>query len=156
MTSPPRFRDPGWSRDHFIDTVLVRCPRCSGPARVAPAPLHARRTLTCPACGLSRRAKDSTLRFHWSSPTDPSFQAPLWFQAETRHGLLWAYNREHLELIRRFVASTLRERDPWYEPGRKMTLLARLPAWVKRSRNRTEVLRAIERLQRLPIDPTPM
>ncbi|MBH1936417.1 hypothetical protein I5Q34_19415 [Streptomyces sp. AV19] len=163
MTAPLRFHDPGWSRDHFIDVILVRCPKCSGIAHVVPASPrrdttrpspHARRNLICHACGLSRRTTDSTLRFHWGSATDPYFQAPLWLRAKTRHGPLWAYNREHLELIRQFVASSLRERDAWYEQGRKMTLIARLPVWVKRAKNRAEVLRAIERLQRLPTGPT--
>jgi hypothetical protein len=58
-----------------------------------------------------------------------------------------AYNLEHLDLLRRFVAADLRERDPWYEHGRKMTYIGRLPAWIKSAKNRTEVLRAIDRMR---------
>ncbi|GGJ40580.1 hypothetical protein GCM10010121_059540 [Streptomyces brasiliensis] len=61
--------------------------------------------------------------------------------------MVWAYNLEHLDLIRRFVAASLRERDPWYEHGRKMTCVARLPAWIKRAKNRDEVLRVVDRLR---------
>ena len=60
---------------------------------------------------------------------------------------MWAYNLEPLDLLRRFVAASLRERPPWYEHGRKMTYVARLPAWIKRAKNRDEVLRAIDRIR---------
>ncbi|MGK5631063.1 hypothetical protein [Streptomyces sp. URMC 123] len=156
-----RFRDPQLGRDSFIDTVLVRCPRCAGVAHVVqgPAPtravegpvVSARHRLVCRGCGLSRQSekKGVSFRFRWGpeGPTDPYVEVPLWLLAETRHGRLWAYNLEHLDLIRRFVRAPLRERAPWYEPGRKMTLVARLPAWVKRAKNRTEVLRVIDRMR---------
>jgi hypothetical protein len=41
----------------------------------------------------------------------------------------------------------LRERAPWDEQVKKMTLVARLPTWIKRARNRDEVLRAIDRIR---------
>ncbi|MET8448572.1 hypothetical protein [Streptomyces sp. NPDC005209] len=75
------------------------------------------------------------------------FGLPLWLQAQTRHGRLWAYNPEHLKLIRQFVQAPLRERAPWDAQVRKMTLIARLPAWIKSAKNRGEVLRTIERIQ---------
>jgi hypothetical protein len=79
--------------------------------------------------------------------TDPYFGTPLWLQVETRHGWLWAYDLEHLDLISRFVQARLRERAPWYDTGRKMTLVARLPVWIKRAKNRDDVLRAVGRLR---------
>lgn len=79
--------------------------------------------------------------------TDPYFGVRLWLQAETRHGWVWAYGPEHLDLIRRFVRAPLREGIPWHDHGRKMTVVARLPAWMQRAENRDEVLRAIARIQ---------
>lgn len=78
---------------------------------------------------------------------DPYFRIPVWLRTETRHGWLWAYNLEHLACIRRFVAASLRERAPWYDTGQRMTLVARLPVWIKSAKNRDEVLRAIGRMQ---------
>ncbi|MFF9622383.1 hypothetical protein [Streptomyces griseosporeus] len=78
---------------------------------------------------------------------DPYFRAELLLRTATRHGLLWAYNPEHLSEIRRFVAAGLRERASWYDTGQKTTLVARLPAWIKSAKNRDEVLRAIDRLR---------
>ncbi|MFJ8658476.1 hypothetical protein [Streptomyces sp. NPDC093795] len=80
--------------------------------------------------------------------TDPYFGLPLWLQAETRHGWLWAYNPERLDLIKRYVQAALRERAPSdAEAHKKMTLVARLPDWIKSAKNRAEVLQAIERIR---------
>ncbi|MFE7169739.1 hypothetical protein [Streptomyces sp. NPDC057616] len=40
--------------------------------------------------------------------TDPHFGTPPRLQSAARHGWLWAYNLEHLDLIRRFVETSLR------------------------------------------------
>ncbi|GHC59958.1 hypothetical protein [Streptomyces cinnamoneus] len=148
-SAPPRFKDPHLTSYTFLTSVLVRCPRCAAPARIGPLPEAAhggQRRVVCPGCGLSRRAgRGPVFRYGPGPAVDPWFGFPLWLQARTRHGVLWAYNLEHLDLIRRFVAASLRERAPWYETGRKMTAVARLPAWAQRAGNRGEVLRAIDR-----------
>ncbi|MEU3620752.1 hypothetical protein ABZ725_52275 [Streptomyces sp. NPDC006872] len=153
-----RFRDPRSTEYDFISLIIVRCPGCERAARVVPAPedsnpggrvLFRPRRLVCCGCGLSRMwsGRLVTLSRGAAQPaTDPYFGMPLWFQVETRHGWLWAYNLEHLDLIRRFVGASLRERAPWYDTGQKMTLVARFPAWIKRAKNRDEILRAVSRI----------
>ncbi|MFB7935753.1 hypothetical protein [Streptomyces sp. NPDC056049] len=154
---PARFRDPRSTAYDFLGSVVVRCPRCAQAARIVPAPgvdsgPGGRRTigrrLICRGCGLARERRGHPVMLAGGSAgpaTDPWFGVPLRFRAETRHGWLWAYDRAHLDLIRRYVAAPLRERAPWYDTGRKMTLVARLPAWIKHAKNRDEVLRAIRR-----------
>ncbi|WP_078949048.1 hypothetical protein [Streptomyces mutabilis] len=78
--------------------------------------------------------------------TDPYFDVRLRLQTETRHGWVWAYNLEHLELIKRFVQAPLRESIPRHDHGRRMTVVARLPSWMQQAKNRDEVLRAITRI----------
>ncbi|WP_171171954.1 hypothetical protein [Streptomyces sp. I05A-00742] len=157
LSPPSRFRDPQFTKRASLDVILVRCPKCDGMARVAPAPglpddppppVTRRRRLICAACGLARWSGDVAV-FRWGDgqATDPWFRAPLWLQTETRHGWVWARNPEQLEVLRQFVAASLRERPPWYERGRKMTYIGRLPAWIKRGKNRDEVLRAIDRVR---------
>ncbi|NVI27826.1 MULTISPECIES: hypothetical protein [Streptomyces] len=158
-TPTARFRDPRSTVYDFLDLVLVRCPGCAGAARVVRVPgdegpggrrPFAARRLVCGGCGASRKCDGTRLTFPRGTAdpvTDPYFGRPLWLRAETRHGTLWAYNLDHLDLIRRFVAASLRERAPWYDTGQKMTLVARLPVWVKRAGNRGEVLRALDRMR---------
>ncbi|MEU6992150.1 hypothetical protein ABZ953_16000 [Streptomyces sp. NPDC046465] len=158
MPSSARFRDPRSTRHDFVGSIVVRCPGCAGPAQVVVAPgsseagawtLFTPRRLVCTGCGKSRLWSGDRVAFSRGTAhraTDPYFGLPLWLQVETRHGWLWAYNLEHLDLIHRFVRASLRERAPWYDTGQKMTLAARLPVWVKRAGNRDEILRAVGRL----------
>jgi hypothetical protein len=152
--SPPRFRDDLSTIYDFMDEILIRCPRCGAlatvaayPKRLVLSPFQSRR-LSCRACG-HVRDKDSGV---YSMPNpdapamyDPYFALPLWLQAPTGHGLLWAYNLDHLALIRRFVAAEPHE-DAWTEEGLRMTLVSRLPRWIAQAGNRAEVLRVIARL----------
>ncbi|MBK3565224.1 MULTISPECIES: hypothetical protein [unclassified Streptomyces] len=156
---PVRFHDPRATLADFTSSMLVRCPRCEHIAYFEQRPCtppdadgkrypHTR--LVCRSCGLCRIriGADHSSRYS-SACTCPA----LWLRTGTRHGELWAYNLQHLDLIRRFVAADLRERAPWYDTGRKMTLVARLPAWIKSAKNRDEVLRAVDRLRATVITP---
>lgn len=122
-----------------------RLPKCP----IAKALDVRQRSLVCHNCGLLRSypGKRLVFRFGTEPITDPYFDVPLWLQTKTRHGSVWAYNMEHLQLVRQFVQAPLRERAPWYETESKMTFIARLPGWIKRAKNRTEVLRAIDRMR---------
>ena len=137
----------------------MQCPRCRLAARVLPVPaaettahrsfLQLRR-MSCISCGATRQHDGRQLIFSSGvrgPAADPYFGLPLWIQVRTRHGWLWAYNREHLMLIRSYVEADLRERANWYDTRQKMTLVARLPVWIKRGRNRQELMRAIDRLR---------
>lgn len=154
--APVRFHDPRRTAYDFAGSKLVRCPRCDRvahserrPGRTADARgrTYPERRLVCRSCGLSRidTGPHCGTRRPGQRCCPPA--PALWLRAETRHGELWAYNLAHLDLIRRFVAADLRERAPWYDTGQKMTLVARLPAWIKSAKNRAEILRAIDRLR---------
>ncbi|MEU5710726.1 hypothetical protein [Streptomyces flaveolus] len=163
MSAPPlRFRDPRSTKYDFLDSVLVHCPRCDGVARVRRRQeaeerwIFAPRCLVCRSCGLSRTwaGRSVVLDSGSAGPArDPYFRARLWLQRETRQGRVGAYDLRHLDLIRRYVAAALRERAPWHDTGRKMTLVARLPSWMKSAKNRDEVLRAIDRLRAAAVRP---
>ncbi len=58
--------------------------------------------------------------------------------------ILWVRNLDHLDLIEAYVKATLRER---LLQATRMTLLARLLAWIKSVGNRDDLLRAIKNLR---------
>ncbi|MFE0172314.1 hypothetical protein ACFWZ2_08335 [Streptomyces sp. NPDC059002] len=158
ISAPHRFRDPRSTTYDFLTSVLVRCPGCDKAAHVVagpePAGAHdpdhlAARRLVCRNCGTAREWSRGGVVLHrdpHAPATDPYFGARLWLQTETRHGWVWAYDLEHLDLIKGFVQASLREGIPWHDHGRKMTAVARLPAWMQQAKNRDEVLRAIARI----------
>ncbi|MFG2379134.1 hypothetical protein ACGFY9_47810 [Streptomyces sp. NPDC048504] len=157
--TPVRFHDPRATRADFTSSILVRCPRCERIAHLERRPCtppsadrgtHPHARLVCRSCGLCR---NGSRPFRFSRHPGAASYPTLWLRTDTRHGELWAYNLQHLDLIRRFVAADLRERAPWYDIGQKMTLVARLPAWMKSAKNRDEVLRAVDRLRATVIAP---
>ncbi|WP_445281982.1 hypothetical protein [Streptomyces sp. DSM 118148] len=80
------------------------------------------------------------------SPIGPYFQRPVWLQASCRGNVLWAYNLRHLDLLETYVQAKLRERGELV-PWAPMSLVERLPTWLKTAKNRTEILRTIKCLR---------
>ncbi|MFD0411404.1 hypothetical protein [Kitasatospora sp. NPDC127116] len=152
-TEQRRFTDPGAKLYDFADEVLVRCPKCGGCALVLARPGDAceprwiggreqtRLRLRC-GCGHAVDAFPDHLAF--GGPVDPYFRLPLWLDADCCGRRLWAYNPAHLDLLESYVGAVLRERTA--VPG-SLSLVARLPAWVKSAKHRDEVLRTIRRLR---------
>lgn len=71
-------------------------------------------TIACPHCGTTRnyKPKHEEYRIGYDNKgqaSDPIFNLPLWFQADVRGNLFWAYNRDHLSEIKAYVTSKLRE-----------------------------------------------
>ncbi|MFD7783324.1 hypothetical protein ACFV4Q_09580 [Streptomyces nojiriensis] len=59
---------------------------------------------------------------------------------------MWAYNEEHIDELSAYVGARLRERGGVHSTR---AMFARLPAWMKRSDNRSEVLTGLETLREL-------
>jgi hypothetical protein len=151
-----RFQDPGLTvEDLTSEDILVVCRSCGVCARVlvtlrsdGPVIFWPRRLL-CSRCGLAEERPRGAPAWQWRDGTDPYFNAPLWLQEHVRGHVLWALNERHLDLLRDHVGARLRQRPP--EEGAPMSVLERLPGWVTSAKHRSDVIRALERLQqRLP------
>jgi hypothetical protein len=85
----------------FAHSVLVRCPRCDGCARVRCLDPHTAKgvpkvwRLTCPEC-VYVVERTAPCRKSEHIPEDPVFGLPLWLQERGT----WAYNRTHLAFIK--------------------------------------------------------
>ena len=136
-----------------MDRILVDCPACGGLAVIAldedkgtqaigwaSDRHHAARRLTCTRCGHARREG-------WQALADPNMGLALRLRAESRHGMLAAYNEAHLDYIEAYVRDPLRREA--VEPGgiRNQSIASRLPRWVKAAKNRAEVLKLIGRMR---------
>jgi hypothetical protein len=137
------------------EPVHVVCPVCQHRAEVVPwldgeprdrYSIRWPRRLVCRACGHVRNwpGEARYAGTYWNRPVDPFFRQPLWLRAECCGGRnLWAFNERHLEILESYVSARLRERGEYVG----MTMLARLPAWLKSAKHRTEILRTIGRLR---------
>lgn len=97
----------------------------------------------CPICKHSSQVALSASRKHDNEGHDPHFGLPLRLIERTRAGLLWVYNAEHIDELRRYVAADQRER---YRTAGNKTMVARLPTWMKLARHRSMMLKALDRL----------
>lgn len=153
-----RFLDDGFKLEHFCEEFLVVCPRCEKMARVLPNEkeiakmskkkieqtrnrLFGPRKLVCSNCGSTREWSEHQIKV--GADCDFYFRLPVWLRAACCGETLWAYNREHLEMLERFVGAKLRERTI---KGRN-SFLSKLPQWIKSAKNRDEILKAIERMR---------
>jgi uncharacterized C2H2 Zn-finger protein len=158
-TDVERFRDRLERLCCFAGEILVRCPRCDRQASVVPDPnsavdrghLWLRRRLVCGSCGhtdewAAPRIPGSTGRSvpDFDGPEDPYFGLQLWLSADCRGHVLWAYNAGHLDLLHDYVAAQVRDRG---DRLGTMSLVERLPAWIKEAKHRDEVLKTIGRLR---------
>jgi len=99
--------------------------------------------LRCTGCGAE---SDAPLRWSPIPPGDPHdglSGLPLWLQTPCRGHVLWAFSPAHLEWLRGYVGAELRERVPHVNAS----AASRLPTWIKLARNRSEVLRCLDRLE---------
>lgn len=139
-----RFRDGGSVLSSWTEPeVLVVCPRCGQRAVVRRADAgSAARRLTCPQCGLSKDMPGDSSA--WGRAVDPWFGEELWLRAEFRAHTVWAFNVDHLTVLRDYVAAELRERTP--TSGAAMSMLEKLPDWMTSAKHRDALLAVLDRL----------
>lgn len=145
----------------FGEQILVRCPACQGCAQIISLPAGAwdrckwrdqtRRRLSCLRCGHTRawtapRTYDGVAVVpEPSGPIEPFFGLPLWLQTDCCGGhTLWCYNTAHLDVLEAYLAAPLRQRGEWLG---SMSMIERLPAWLKSAKHREEALHAIRRMR---------
>ena len=104
-------------------------------------------TIICPECRSTNKVKENwesyILKYHRTGIVDPAFGLPLWYQTPLKDEIIWAYNLDHLNEIRDYVSSELRERTT---DKFKMTMVEKLPEFIKIGKNREEVLKALRRM----------
>lgn len=162
MDSPSRHHDSGARLTRFAARMLVVCPRCGGQAAVVPRPglpplryhselLYRPRRLACTGCGANAAweaelSGGALVGVTLGGTEDPFFGRPLWLQTRCAGHVLWAYNERHTAELAAYVGASLRERGA---ARATMSMVARLPAWLKAAAHRDEVLAGLARLRAL-------
>ncbi|MGB3345629.1 MAG: hypothetical protein WBA61_17090 [Aequorivita sp.] len=153
--------------EDFIDTIDVVCPKCHSKAIVRGGkPYQPIRDyeldvqFSCANCGFSlkfektqtisqlKNSKGQPIKSNvifLNSSIDPFFGFDVWYQSDTRFGILWAYNLDHLKVIESYIAEKLRSRNGI--PIRNNSMGSRFPQWVKEAKNRDYLLKNITKLK---------
>lgn len=151
--------------EDFITTVYVVCPKCKAKAVILGGQPYKNIKdyednvrFSCTSCGYalkyantpiftvytnSRGKNIKSRALMLNSPCDPYFGFDVWYRIESKYGLLWAYNLEHLTVIENYIADTLRNRNA--VPYQNNSIGSRLPQWVKDAKNRMYLLKLIKK-----------
>jgi len=107
-------------------------------------------TVSCNFCLRENKFDDSVYILRKVSYSkvgfDPYYSYSLFLNIAVRQGQICAYYPTHLEILKSFIQAGLRERKL---PNYNRSYFSRLPAWIKSSRNRKEILKAILRLEQM-------
>lgn len=139
-------RSTRWARPQQADP---RCVHCRMPIPTDPVPtalmrdgtLHVR--VKCRNCGEQgdHRALPA------SPPKGATTAEPAWLRlyltTQVAGETLWVDNLAHLEMLEDYLGAKVRERGP--VPG--LTMMARLPAWMKAATARPKILRGLRHLR---------
>ena len=111
----------------------VKCPKCN----------RAR----CRLCQYISKFEQYGLNFILDQNIGYTFYGlELYLKTQTQHGVISVYNIEHLKELKTFIQAGLRERTSQTGNG---SYFSRLPAWIKSTRNRKKILKAILRLEQM-------
>ena len=138
-------------RKRFIITGKAKCTQClewlnleMEPMMKIPKYLNVK----CTACNkiniVSENWTEIMLKYNDVGILDPAFGLPLWYVDSVKGKELWAYNLEHLQEIKAYVGAKLRERST---QSFKMTMVEKLPDFIKDAKNRSEVVKCLERME---------
>lgn len=102
--------------------------------------------LSCEHCGDSQthepRNIPQGLAFaNQEGKTEDAFGASLWLQERFKNEVFWAFNHDHLKHIKEYISADLRNREG-------MSMVARLPQFVKEKGNRAALLKLIDKMWR--------
>lgn len=99
--------------------------------------------ITCDVCNSKRTYELKWYRYRKDRTTDPYFGFDLWIQTTIKNNVLWLYNLDHLEYLKAYIASKLRE-----DNGRhKYSMITNLPQWIKSSKNREVIVKKLNTLK---------
>lgn len=138
---------------HYYATTYKRCQKCGGAwlnakqkllnAGSLPPFIQAR----CHLCQHISKFDQFGLNFILDQNIGRTiYGLELYLKTPTRHGEISVYNIEHLKELKTYIQAGLRERTSQTGNG---SYFSRLPAWVKSTRNRKEILKAILRLEQM-------
>lgn len=143
------FSEKANDRLRFRSVAKTKCINCENKLEV---PIEGRKkipkyiVIPCQICNTRNRIAENWetyfLKYNESGIVDPVFGLPLYYQMSFRNEIFWAYNDDHLREIRNYVASELRERST---NKFKMTMVEKLPQFIKEAKNRTELIKLLDK-----------
>lgn len=130
----------------YVGKIVRTCKSCGSnlkfltkPTKETKQQLHA----TCETCKNKNEYEITWEKYLKDHPNDPYFGMELWLQTTIKSNILWVYNLEHLDFLKDYVASKLRE-DNFRN---KYSLITNLPQWIKDAKNRDLIVKRLTKMK---------
>jgi len=147
-TDNNRFQDQNFKLSDFNDEVIVVCPSCEKKAIASLSDNKENARLLCNACGYNKKQSVKFMLGNTiaqiSQAAHQFFGATLWLQASFKDDVFSAYNYTHLEYLEAYISSKMRE----HKDRTHFTLLEKLPKFYHEGKNRSALLKIIEKLKK--------
>lgn len=130
----------------YVGKILRTCKSCGSNLHFLTKPTKETKQQllgTCETCKKENEYEITWKKYLKNHPNDPYFGMDLWLQTAIKSNVLWAYNLEHLDFLKEYVASKLRE-DNFRN---KYSLITNLPQWIKEAKNRDLIVRKLNKLK---------
>lgn len=103
--------------------------------------------IKCKDCHTSNKIRENWIevidKYVSEEKSDPVFGLPLWLRSEFKGEQIWEYNTDQLLEIKSYIGANLRERTTHRY---KMTMVEKLPNFMKSAKNRNEILLSLNRM----------
>jgi hypothetical protein len=130
----------------FVGKILQNCKSCGSNLGFKMKPTKTKtitQKVTCNICTNENEYEIYWEKYFQNKAIDPHFGLDLWLQTNIKSNVLWLYNLEHLEFLKEYVSSKLRE-----DSGRnKYSLITNLPQWIKDAKNRELIVKKLTKLK---------
>lgn len=143
-----RFNDENKRLTDFRTEVLVVCPTCRRQAEAIVDYASKKSRLQCVFCGYNKEKSTEARLFGFKGHIEVAahvyFSAELWLVHTFKGDFVWAYNYAHLDYLESYISAKLRE----HKERSHFTLLEKLPKFYHEAKNRTALLKLIDKMRR--------
>lgn len=139
-------------KQSFIVELNCNCSNCGAGININIPNVNEKKesiAIKCDNCGITHNYAPRNIAQQWKyivsgKPTDNYFGLPLWLNGNFRGENFWALNYSHLEYLKEYISAELRERND----RTHMTLVEKLPEWIKSGKNREKLIKLINELEK--------
>ncbi|MBV7441600.1 phage terminase large subunit family protein [Weeksellaceae bacterium TAE3-ERU29] len=128
----------------YYDLYLnIHCPDCGNPINLEHKGIREKKEtirVSCPNCDFVGDYKPKYIKYSYSSAF---VDTELWLEKDFKGELFFACNYEHLEYLKQYIQAKIRER----KDGTYMTMVEKLPQFIKSAKNREGLLKLIKQLE---------
>lgn len=156
LNTEEKYIDIGIPFSYWDKEIEVVCPKCGSTALVHSTDTEAK--CTCSSCGKVEHKYLEKPQYAFSTrrtgqvEVDPFFHHQLALIEQTPSGNIWVYNADQLQHLKSYISAKLREKkevDKYF--SYYISYFHKLPAWVKSSKNRDDLLKKITILEKKAI-----